>query len=134
MDAQSYLEAIKLKLASSLIVKSVAIVQERASWDHGFFRARLILDHEEFVEVTEYFVVAKGRVETVEYRYQWVDATQQHLRRRWDNAEHYPDLPHFPHHIHLAEENEVRPGRLLSTIEVIDLIARELKAMFGDNE
>ena len=134
MDAQSYLEAIKLKLASSPIVKSVAIVQERASWDNGFFRARLILNHDEFVEVTEYFVVAKGRVETVEYRYQWMDSTQQHLRRRWDNAEHYPDLPYFPHHIHMAEEKEVRPGRSLSTIEVVDMIAHELAVMFGDNE
>ena len=43
-------------------------------------------------------------------------------------------LPFFPHHIHMAEEKEVRPGRLLSTIEVVDVIARELAVMFGDND
>ena len=88
-------------------------MHERASWDHSFFLSRLILDHDEFVEVTQdYFVVAKGRVETVEYRYQWMDFTQQRLRRRWDNAEHYPDLPHFPHHFHVAEEKDVQPGSI----------------------
>ena len=26
------------------------------------------------------------------------------LIRRWDNASHYPDLPHAPHHIHHGDE------------------------------
>jgi hypothetical protein len=42
--------------------------------------------------------------------------------------------PNFPHHIHVTEEKDVRPGRSLGTIQVIDVIARELTVMFGDDE
>jgi hypothetical protein len=70
MDAAAYLETIKLKLASSPVVSSIVIVQERGLPDQGFFRARLTLNNDDFVEVTEYFVVEKGRVHTMEYRYQ----------------------------------------------------------------
>jgi len=57
MDAAAYLETIKLRLASSPVVRSIVIVQERGLPDQGFFRARLTLKNDDFVEVTEYFVV-----------------------------------------------------------------------------
>jgi hypothetical protein len=128
MDVAAYLEAIKLKLASSPIVRSVVIVQERSLPDQGFFRARLTLQNDDFVEVTEYFVVERDIARTGEYRYQWMDATQQMLRKRWDNAEHHRSTPSFPHHVHVAKEDRVEPGRSLSIIESIDIIESEVAA------
>ena len=43
-----------------------------------------------------------------------------------DNVEHFPDLPNFPHHVHVGEESRVEPGRLLSIIALIEVIEQEL--------
>jgi hypothetical protein len=127
MGARDYLEAIKLKLALSPAIKNVHIVHERALDDKGFFRARLWLTNGDFLEVAEFFKVEGEQTQTVEYRYQWMDASKEQLRKRWDNAPHYPDVPNFPHHVH-AGNDEVRPGKLMNIITLLDLIEREIGA------
>ncbi len=126
MKAQDYLDAIKLKLATSPIVREADVVQERSLEDRGFFRARLRLVNDDFVEVAEFFVIDQGQVETVEYRYQWMDSDQRRLRKRWDNAGHYPGLPNFPHHVHIEEENTVEPGQPMGIAAFIDALERAL--------
>jgi hypothetical protein len=54
-----------------------------------------------------------------------MDSLRQ-LIRRWDNAQHYPGLPNFPHHVHEGNERQVVPGRALSIIELMDLIEQVL--------
>jgi hypothetical protein len=39
-----------------------------------------------------------------------------------------PNLPNFPHQVHMTEEFHVEPGRLLSVIELINVIEQELRA------
>lgn len=73
----------------SSAVASIAVVEERALPDRGYFRARLMLSNGDFLEVAEYFVVEGERCVTKRYRYQWMDESQQVLRKRWDNVEHY---------------------------------------------
>lgn len=82
----------------------------------------MVLSNTDFLEVAEYFVLEEGRCKTKRYRYQWMDSSQQILRKRWDNVEHFPELPNFPHHIHISEETNVEPGRSLSIIELMDLL------------
>ncbi|MCL1467153.1 toxin-antitoxin system TumE family protein [Argonema galeatum] len=50
------------------------------------------------------------------------------LRKRWDNVEHFPDLPNFPHHVHIGEESNVEPSRSLTILELIDIIEEEIVA------
>lgn len=126
MDPQDYLAAIKAKLASSPIVVRIHVVQEYATPSQGFFRARLTLRNDEFLEVAEFFQIGREQVRTTEYRYQWMDAEQHSLRKRWDNARHHPHLPHFPHHVHIGETGIIEPGRALSIVELIDLLQSEL--------
>jgi hypothetical protein len=126
VDPQDYLAAIKAKLASSPIVVQIHVVQEYATPSQGFFRARLTLRNDEFLEVSEFFQVERAQIRTTEYRYQWMDAERHTLIKRWDNARHYPHLPNFPHHVHIGETEIIEPGRVLSTIELIDLIQLEL--------
>jgi hypothetical protein len=126
MNAFAYLDLIKLKLVSSLAVRSIIVVQERALPEQGFFRARLTLANGDFAEVSEYFVSEEGRIRTVEYRHQWMDVARQELRKRWNNAEHHPDLPSFPDHVHVGGERCVEPGRPLSIVEWVDIVEREL--------
>ena len=105
MNPQSYLAEIKVRLVISPVVASIPIVEERALPDRGYFRARLVLNNGDFLEVTEYFVVEDERCVTRRYRYQWMDGLQKVLRKRWDNVEHFPELPNFPHHIHSSFTN-----------------------------
>jgi len=100
MEPREYLAEIIARLVASAIVTEVTIVEEYALPDRGYFRARLSLSKRDFLEVAEYFVVESGHCVTRGYRYQWMDEQQGVLKKRWDNVEHFPDLPNFPHHVH----------------------------------
>ena len=96
--------------------------------DRGYLRARLDLTNNDFLEVAEYFVVEAGHCVTKRYRYQWMDAQQTMLKKRWDNVEHFPGLPNFPHHVHVGGEPPVEPGRSISIIALLDIIEQELRS------
>jgi hypothetical protein len=57
-----------------------------------------------------------------------MDQAQQVIRKRWDNVEHYPNLPNFPHHIHVGEESIVEPGQLVSIMELLDILEQVLSS------
>jgi hypothetical protein len=86
----------------------------------------LILRNGDFLEIAEYFEYdgATSRVHT--YTYQWMNSDKTKLRRRWDNAPHFPNLPGFPDHVHLENEDDVAPARRMNTCQLIDAIEREL--------
>jgi Family of unknown function (DUF6516) len=126
MISAQYITEIKAKLLASPAVRYVAIVKERTLPESGYFRARLTLTNGDFLEVVEFFTVIDNRCITESYRYQWMDETQQILRKRWDNVEHFPNLPNFPHHVHIGEESNVEPSCSMNILELIDLIENDL--------
>ncbi|MFO1431407.1 MAG: DUF6516 family protein [Candidatus Competibacteraceae bacterium] len=126
IEARHYLSEVKTRLATSAVITVIEVITERDLRDRGYFCARLILANGDFLEVSEYFIVKAGKLTTVEYRYQWMDPPQQKLVKRWDNAEHFHDLPHFPHHVHVGDEEQVVPGWALSILDLIDLIEQKL--------
>jgi hypothetical protein len=73
MEPQQYVADIKAKLVASAAVATITIVEERLLPDRGYFRARLTLRNNDFLEVAEYFVVEAGRCMTRRYRYQWTE-------------------------------------------------------------
>jgi hypothetical protein len=54
-----------------------------------------------------------------------MDEQQGVLKKRWDNVEHFPDLPNFPHHIHIDADEHVESGQSMSIVELITLIELE---------
>ena len=48
-----------------------------------------------------------------------MDEQQGVLKKRGDNVEHFPDLPHFPHHVHRDAEEHAEPGQSMSIIELL---------------
>ena len=126
MELREYLAEIIARLVASAIVAEVTIVEEYALPDRDYFRARLSLSNRDFLEVAEYFVVESGHCVTQRYRYQWMDEQQGVLKKHWDNVEHFPDLPNFPHHVPIGTEEHVEPGQSMSIIELITLIELEL--------
>lgn len=126
MDAEQYLSEIKTKLIISPVILSFTVVEEQDLSDRGYFRARVILANNDFLEVSEYFIVESNKTIPQRYRYQWMDDTQSILRRRWDNVPHFPNLPNFPHHIHIASEDNVEPSQALGILEVLQIIEKEI--------
>ena len=125
-EARRYLAEVKTRLAISRCIAQIEVVAERTLQDRGYFRARLLLTNGDFLEVSEYVVIRGNKAETREYRYQWMDAMKQKLIRRWDNARHFPGLPQFPDHVHMADEKQVVSGQTLSILELIGQIEQEL--------
>jgi hypothetical protein len=126
VEPNAYLVAIKSRLAASPAVDSIELVEEFGLPDRGYFCARLTLVNNDFLEVAEYFVAAEGGCQSVRYRYQWMDESKKVLKKRWDNVEHFPDLPGFPHHVHKGAESMVEPARPVSIVELVDLLEQEL--------
>jgi len=46
---------------------------------------------------------------TRKYAYQWMESDGS-LRRRWDQARHWPDLATFPHHVHVPDHPKPLPS------------------------
>jgi hypothetical protein len=126
MELQQYINEVKTKLNDSSVISSVEIVDERILLNRGYFRARLTLRNGDFLEIAESFTISDKSCVTLDYRYQWMDEIKQKLRKRWDSVRHFPDLPNFPHHVHIAEESNVEPSQSRSILELIDLIEQEL--------
>lgn len=127
MELQQYITIVKAKLNESSAIISFEIVDERILLNRGYFRARLILSNDDFLEIAESFTILEKRCITLGYRYQWMDATKQKLRKRWDNVEHHRQLPNFPHHVHIKEESNVAPSQSRNIIELIDMIELEME-------
>jgi len=126
-----YLCEVKARLAASALVRTVAIVTEYILSDRGYLRLRLTLRDGDFLELSEYFVLEGETLTTVTYRYQWLEAEQGQLIKRWDNARHYPGLENFPHHLHLGPENTVIPGEPMNMLEFLEVLEQELAGRQG---
>ena len=55
-----------------------------------------------------------------------MDNKQMVLKKRWDNAEHFQNLPKFPNHMHIGNDENVEPSEPISILELIDIIEKEL--------
>ncbi len=126
MDLHQYIIAIKEKLSDSSIVSLIDIVDERVLLSRGYFRARLTLTNTDFLEIAESFAIQNDQLITLDYRYQWMDASKQVLKKRWDSVKHFPGLPNFPHHIHIGSESNVEPGQCRNIVEFMEFVESEL--------
>jgi hypothetical protein len=127
MEANEYLEDIKSRLIASNAIAAFTIVEELDFGDRGYFRARVTLSNDDFLEVAEYFKITENVVTTTRYRYQWMDCDRTKLRKRWDNVPHFPNLPNFPHHIHVVSEENVISGNSLNIQELLDILEQEIE-------
>jgi Family of unknown function (DUF6516) len=127
MDLEEYIAQVKARLNESAIVVYLEVVDARILLNRGYFRARLSLSNGDFLEVAESFALQDNRRVTLDYRYQWMDGAKQTLRKRWDSVKHFPDLPNFPHHVHVGDEANVEAGICLSILEFVDLMETEVR-------
>lgn len=98
----SRFESYRRLLIESLIVFRFTLVKQRVAATNGYVRMRATLGDGGLLEFSEYIELNGGLLLAHEYSFHWQDSQQQ-LVRRWDNAKHYPQLPHAPHHVHFAD-------------------------------
>ncbi|TVP60196.1 MAG: hypothetical protein EA343_18145 [Nodularia sp. (in: Bacteria)] len=127
MISQQYITEIKAKLNNNKLIIKIEIIKERAIPEQGYFRARLTLNNGDFLEVAEFFKVENEQCLTITYRYQWMNPSQTQLKKRWDNVEHFPDLPNFPHHVHVGDEFVVKPSESRNILQILTLIEEKIK-------
>jgi hypothetical protein len=123
-DPASYLEAIKLRLIVSPIIAEYRILKERATRTDGYVRLRATLTNGDFLEMVEAFERGPSDIAIVDYRHHRMDAAQPRLRRRWDCTPHHPELPGFPHHVHIESEGTAIPGKPMSIMATLDALER----------
>jgi hypothetical protein len=129
MELQQYINKVKSKLITNSVISAVEIVDERILLNRGYFRARLTLCNGDFLEIAESFTIQDKQFVTLDYRYQWMDEAKHKLRKRWDSVRHFPELPNFPHHVHIIEESNVQPSQCRSILEFIEFMEQELNSI-----
>lgn len=65
------------------------------------------------------------------YAYQWMEPDGS-LRCRWDNAPHWPDVPTFPDHLHIAQ-SEPAPSTI-TNLEELFIFLNDWYATFETEE
>ncbi len=122
ISPQDYIGNIKDRLLNSPMIEKINIFEENSSFNSGYFRVRFSLKNGDFVEAAEYFTIRGEQIIQQRYRYQWMDSTQTLLRRRWDNAAHFREIPTFPHHVHVDREDNVMPSHMFGIAELVDIL------------
>jgi hypothetical protein len=122
---EAYLHRLDALLSVSPLVHDVEIVQ-RSMRDSEFekvlhYRYRVLLTNGDFVEMTERVLEAQGTLEATKYRHHWQDRHGQ-LRKRWDNAPHYPTIETFLHHLHDGAEDHVVRHPAITGLEALQHI------------
>jgi hypothetical protein len=51
-----------------------------------------------------------------------MDSTKTVLKRRWDNAPHFPEISSYPHHVHVDREDNVEQSHMFGIAELIDIL------------
>lgn len=126
MTVEAHLVALRTRLVDDAAIVSYEIIREQFVASIGQIRARLRFYDDSWMEFSE--VVrqeANGAVSVISYSYQWMNKGNT-LRKRWDDAPHYPNLAGFPYHVHDSDEKDVTPSEPMNLFKVLDLIAAEL--------
>ncbi len=121
-----YVLELRAQLTIDPLIQAFDVVEERVWSDRGYVRVRLTLCNGDFVEAAEYFTSDGEQLVTQRYRYQWMDAVRRVLRKRWDNVPHHPDLPTFPDHVHVNDDQHVEPSTPLSIMALLSILANAI--------
>jgi len=126
MLVQTRLDAEYASLLGHPFVQSTELVRYTVNRLDGYLRVRCVLSNGDFLEVALYVALQNGNAVIDSYRYQWMDSTRTNLRRRWDDAPHFPQLAGFPHHCHVEQEDKVEPAIPMDIKTLLDVIAQSM--------
>lgn len=95
---EDYFQQIDALLATSPFVREYAIHFDKRSTNRGYLRGDIHFHDDSLLHFRE-FVKVDAKVERLVYVYHYQSASGE-LVFRYDNTEHYPNLPNAPNHRH----------------------------------
>ena len=107
---KNYLDSVEQAIAQQTHVYVERYVEEVLTPERANLRIRLRTKRGHLLEIHEAVIWEKGALMHLDYRYHCQDE-QNRLRFRYDSTPHFPDLPRFPHHKHLADGSVISSGR-----------------------
>jgi hypothetical protein len=123
MTIAEYFESVKDRILADSFVIDFKILKQVDRSNNGHLRAHIIFSDDSNLEFSEFVELnVNDEIIFVTYSYHWSDGNNN-LIRRWDNANHFPTLKNFPHHVH-SGENEVVPGVPINVFIILDEIAK----------
>lgn len=123
---RDYFDGVEATLINSPIVISYNIIRQEIALSDGKLRVKAVLIDGGTLELFEYVSESDKHISLLKYSFHWQDANGN-LKRRWDNAPHYSNLPNSPHHVHY-EDNSVRE---IMKIPDIFFIIKEIDKALG---
>ena len=81
------------------LFKSWRVIRYEQEGEAYLLQLSALLQDDSRLELRDYLFADSSR----RYAYQWMEADGA-LRRRWDNAPHWPDTATAPHHVHLPDQ------------------------------
>jgi len=76
-----------------------------------------ILQDGSHLELRDYLFADGSR----KYTYHWMENDGQ-LRRRWDDAPHWPGIAAAPHHVHAPGQKEPLPSTIANLEDLLEFI------------
>jgi hypothetical protein len=107
--------------AYASLFKSWQIVRYEQEGQTYMLHITAILTDDSRLELRDYLFVDGSR----KYAYHWMEPDNR-LRRRWDNAPHWPDLSTAPFHVHRPEQPFPEPSTITNLEELLAFIQRWL--------
>ena len=101
MLVSEYFQYLRDIIDACEVITAKEIVEDERSDYLGFFKATLYFHDGTVLHVREYVFTRFG-VERETYVYHYQDENNNRIFR-YDNTEHFPDLPNFPHHKHMPK-------------------------------
>ena len=123
---QQHFDTIEVRLIESPVITSYRILRREIGPSDGKIRIKAILCNEGALELFEYVAESDANVQLLKYSFHWQSADGA-LKRRWDNAPHYPELPDAPHHVHCESEVVQEITDVPDVFSVIEEIEAALK-------
>lgn len=105
------------------IIRHYEVLQYEVEGLHSRLKLKIFLVDESQLYVRETVLDGQWR----KYAYHWQDSTD-HLRVRWDNAAHWPEIETHPHHKHVGEKNQVVASEATTLEEVLAIVREDLIA------
>ncbi len=103
------------------IVRTWQVLRYEQEEQAYFLQVAAILRDDSRLEVRDYLFADGSR----KYAYQWMDSDGG-LRRRWDNAPHWPEVSTAPHHVHTVGQPEPEPSTVTNLEDLLRFVAEWL--------
>jgi hypothetical protein len=100
---RQHFDTIEVRLIESPVIISYRILRREIGPSDGKIRIKVMLGNGGALELFEYVAESDANVQLLKYSFHW-QSPDGTLKRRWDNAPHYPELPNAPHHVHCESE------------------------------